>query len=99
MKTNNLAEECLKNLKTKKISLNLDVDTLEFVDELSKLTNVTRTTTIISIIGSGMKSIVVSLETSWKKAQKQSPKPEKIEELLKKLQKFKQKWHIDKWPM
>jgi hypothetical protein len=99
MKTNNLAEECLKNLKTKKISLNLDVDTLEFIDELSKLTNVTRTTTIMSIIGSGMKEIVISLETSLKKTQKQSPKPEKIEELLKELKKFKQKWHIDDWPV
>ena len=93
----NLAEECLKNLKTKKISLNLDVDTLEFIDELSDITNTTRTTTIMSIIGSGMKSVISLSETTWKKAQKESPKPEKIGKLLERLKKFKKKWHVDSW--
>ncbi len=99
MKPKDLAEECMKNLKTKKISLNLDVDTLEFIDELSKLTNVTRTTTLVSIIGSGMKGIVVSLEKSFKEVQKQNPKSEKLGKLIKNLEKFKQKWKIDTWPV
>lgn len=94
-----LAEDCLKNLKTKKISINLDVDTLEFIDELSKITNTTRTTTIMSIIGCGMKDIVSSLEESLKKAKKESSKPEKVDHLLQKLEKFRKKWNIDKWPV
>ncbi len=95
----NLAEESLKNLETKKISLNFDVDTLEFIDELSKITNATRTTTIMSVLGFGMKSIVSSLESTWKKVKKDSPKPEKIDELLKQLADFKKKWQINKWPV
>ena len=95
----NLAEECLKNLKTKKISIDLDIGTLEFIDEFSKITNTTRTTTIMSIIGHGMKNLVPSLETSVKEYKKNSPKPEKADELLKKLEKFKNKWKIDKWPI
>ena len=89
----NLAEESLKNLKTKKISLNFDLDTLEFIDELSKITNTTRTTTIMSIIGSGMKSLVDSLETSWIKMKKEKTYNSKIiDKLLKQLEDFKKKY-------
>lgn len=92
----NLAEESLKNLETKKISLNLDVDTLEFIDELSNLTNTTRTTAIMAVIGSGMGSMLDLLETGWKKAQKESPKPEKAGALLTKLDGFRKKWGMMK---
>lgn len=94
-----LAEDCLKNLKTKKISINLDEDTLDFIDELSNITNTTRTTTIMSIIGHGMKEVVNSLEKALEKAKKESSKPEKAEASLKNLEKFRKKWNIDKWPV
>ena len=94
----NLAEESLKNLKTKKISLNFDIDTLEFIDDLSKITNTTRTTTIMSILGSGMKSLINSLETNWLKIKKEKKhNSEKVDKLLKQLEDFKKKYHIDKW--
>lgn len=94
----NLAEECLKNFKTKKISLNFDMDTLEFIDDFSKITNTTRTTTIMSIIGFGMKASIESLESSWEKMKKEGKyDKEKIGSLLKKLEKFKKKWKVNKW--
>jgi len=92
----NLAEESLKNLKTKKISLNFDVDTLEFIDELSKITNTTRTTAIMSIIGSGMKSLLVSLETTWKKIKSQKTHgPKKIDKLIKQVRDLRKKYSLN----
>ena len=93
----NLAEESLKNLKTKKISLNFDVDTLEFIDELSKIINATKTTTIMSIIGFGMKSLLVDLETTWKKikSQKKAHDPKKIDRLLKQVGELKKKYNLN----
>jgi hypothetical protein len=90
----NLAEECLKNTKTKKISINLDEDTLAFIDEFSELSNVTRTTVIMSMLGSGINELIKSFEISIIKAKKESSKPEKAEAVLKKLEKFKNKWKI-----
>ena len=92
----NLAEESLKSLKTKKISLNFDVDTLEFIDELSKIINATRTTTIMSIIGSGMKSFLVDLETAWKKMKVEKTYPvKKIDGLLKPIDELKRKYNLN----
>ncbi len=92
----NLAEESLKNLKTKKVSFNLDVDSLEFIDELSKITNTTITTTIVSLIGSGMKSLLVSLETTWKKMKSQKTyDPKKIDRLLKQVGELKKKYNLN----
>ena len=93
----NLAEESLKNLKTKKISLNLDLDTLGFIDELSGITNTTRTTTIMSILGSGMSSLLVSLETTWNKLKNQKTyDSKKIDNLLKQVDELKRKYNLDK---
>jgi len=91
----NLAEKSLETLETKKISLNFDVDTLEFIDNLSKITNTTRTTTIMSIIGSGMKSLLVDLENSWKKMKSEKKhNPEKIDKLLKQVGELKKKYNL-----
>ena len=92
----NLAEESLKNLKTKKISFNLDLDSLEFIDELSKITNATITTTIVSLIGSGMKSLLVSLEDTWKKMKSEKIyDSEKIDKLLKQVGELKKKYGLN----
>ncbi|MBU2616772.1 MAG: hypothetical protein KKB79_02190 [Nanoarchaeota archaeon] len=92
----NLAEKSLENLETKKVSLNFDLDTLEFIDELSKITNTTRTTTIMSIIGSGMKSLLVDLENTWKKMKNQKThNPEKINKLLKQINELKKKYNLN----
>ena len=91
-----LAKESLKNLKTKKISLNLDVDSFEFIDELSKITNLTRTTVIMSIIGSGMGSLLVSLETTWKKMKSEKTHDsKKIDKLLKQIGELKKKYNLN----
>jgi len=90
-----LAEESLKELKTEKISLNLDVDTLKFLDEFSNILNITRTTAIISIIGYGMKSSLDSLISSFeniKKAGKHNR--EKVDNSIKKLKELQKKWKI-----
>ena len=92
----NLAEECLKNLKTKKISLNFDVDTIEFIDKLSSILNTTRTTTIMSIIGSGMTSLLVSLETNFEKIKKQKThNPKKVGRMLKQIGELKKKYNLN----
>ena len=92
----NLAEKSLENLKSKKVSFNLDVDSIQFIDELSKITRTTRTTTIVSLIGSGMGSLLVSLETTWKKMKREKiHAPKKIDELLKQIGELKKKYHLD----
>ena len=92
---NNLAEESLKNLKTKKISLNFDVDTLEFIEELSKMLNATKTTTIMSLIGSGMAAFLVSLETSWEKMKSEKTHDsKKIDGLIKQVRELKKKYNL-----
>ncbi len=92
----NLAEKSLENLESKKISFNLDVDSLEFIDELSKITNTTKTTTIVSLIGSGMKSLLVSLETTWKKMKiEKTGDSKKIDRLLKQVGELKKKYNLN----
>ena len=89
----NLAEESLKTLKTKKISLNLDVDTLEFFDEFSRILNTTRTTAIISIIGFGMKASLGSLISSFDNIKKTKKHSEaKVEDSIRKLKALRKKW-------
>ncbi len=91
-----LAEESLKNLKTKKISLNLDEDSIEFIDELSNITNLTRTTVIMSMIGSGMKSLLVDLENTWKKMKREKKgNPQKIDNFLKQTKELKKKYNLN----
>lgn len=92
----NLAEKSLENLETKKVSLNFDLDTLGFIDKLSKITNTTRTTTIMSIIGSGMKSLLVDLEIAWKKMKGEKTRnSEKIDGLLKQIGELKKKYNLN----
>jgi hypothetical protein len=92
----NLAEESLKNLKTEKISLNLDVDTLRFIEELSNITNTTKTTTIVSLIGSGMKSLLDSLETTWKKMKREKTYScVDLDRLLKQVSELKKKYNLN----
>jgi arsenate reductase-like glutaredoxin family protein len=91
----NLAEKSLENLESKKISLNLDVDSIKFIEELSNLTNTTRTTAIISLIGAGMPALLNSLETSWKKMKNDKiHSPEKLDKLLKQITSLRKKYNL-----
>ena len=92
------AEQSLKDLKTKKVSLNFDKDTLELVDELSTILNTTRTSTIYAIIGWGLKPGIMTLEASWKKMKgKGKHSNSKIDKLLKNIGELKKKWKVDTW--
>jgi len=92
------AEQSLKDLKTKKVSLNLDKDTLRFVNELSTILNTTRTSTIIAIIGWGLKPGIITLEASWKKMKREGKYDNsKIDKLLKSIGELKKKWKVDTW--
>jgi len=91
----NLAEESLKELKTKKISLNFDVDTLKFVDEFSEIINATRTTLIMSLIGSGMKSFSDSVIDSFENIKKTGKhNQERVEDSIKKIKALKKKYGL-----
>ena len=95
MEKGDLAEKSLKNLETKKVSFNLDAETIKFIDELSKITNTTRTTTVVSLLGSGMYSLLDSLEASWKKMKSQKTYPaSSVDKLLKQVSDLRKKYNI-----
>ncbi len=95
MEKGDLAEKSLKNLETKKVSFNLDAETIKFIDELSKITNTTRTTTMVSLLGSGMYSLLDSLEASWKKMKGEKTYPaSSVDKLLKQVSDLRKKYNI-----
>ena len=51
--------------KTKKISLNLDEETLDFIDEIAELTKSPRTAVILGSLTGGLEPFLKSLETAW----------------------------------
>ena len=94
-------KEAFENARTKKISHNINEKTLEMIDEMSKITGMTRTQMLDAILFSGVKAQTNFMIKSWevfKKDKKLKAKREKIEELLGKLKKFKEKWTIDSIP-
>ncbi len=82
----------IEDIKTKKISFNIEIQMLELVDDLAKLTKTNRTTVLTSLVGLGISSYVKSLRESWEKLKKSNPdKKAKIESLLKGLSKIENK--------
>ena len=91
-------KKILENVKTKKISHNLNEKTLEMVDELSKITGTTRTQILDAVIISGIKAqtnFIIRHFENFKNDKKSGDKKEKIKELLGKMKEFKKKWTID----
>ena len=82
---------------TKKISLDLNEEHLEIIDELAKLTKTNRTVVIGTLIGQGFSPFFRYLESTWKELLNNknidNKKKTKIQELLKDLKKIE----ITKW--
>lgn len=83
----------LGKLKTKKISMNIEEEKLQVVDDLAKLMKANRTIVLASIIEAGIPSFFNLMETEWKKLSKDTKKEKKeiATELMKKLQLLKKK--------
>ena len=94
-------KEAFENARTKKISHNINEKTLEMIDEMSKITVMTRTQMLDAILFSGVKAQTNFMIKSWevfKKDRKFENQKVKIEELLGKMKEFKKKWTIDDIP-
>ena len=84
----------LEDIKTKKVSFNIEIQALELVDDLAKLLKSNRTTVLMILIGSGISTYLVSLKKTWEKMKKSNPEKKiRIDELLKGLSKIEKK-HI-----
>ena len=82
----------LNEVKTKKVSFNIEVQVLELIDDLTKLLKSNRTMVLMGLIGLGIPSYMKSLKTSWNKIRKSNPeKKSKIDALLKELSKIETK--------
>ena len=83
--------------KVKKISLDMNEEILDIVDDLAKLTKTNRTVIIGSLVGQGFSPFFRSLENNWKNLLKDksigNEKEKKIKELLNNLKKIE----ISKW--
>jgi len=83
-----------KNMK--KISLDMDKEILQIVDELASLTKTSRTVIIGALIGKGMSPFFKYLESTWKGIlikRDSDEKKKKIKELLRDLKKIE----VSKW--
>lgn len=83
--------------KVKKISLDMNEEILEIVDDLAGLTKTNRTVVIGSLVGQGFSPFFRYLESTWKVRLKQKnidqEKKKKVRELLQNLRKIE----ITKW--
>jgi len=82
----------LEDIKTKKVSFNIEVQSLELADDLVKLLKTNRTTVLMTLIGLGIPSYMRSLKEDWEKLKKSRPeKVQRINELLKGLSEIEKK--------
>jgi hypothetical protein len=93
-KTMDASITSLEDVKTKKISFNVEIQSLELADNLVKLLKTNRTTVLMTLIGLGIPSYIKNLRENWEKLKKSRPeKVQKINELLKGLSEIEKK-HI-----
>lgn len=79
-------------IKTKKVSFNAEVQSLELVDDLAKLSKTNRTVVLMVMLGLGIPSYIKHLRKNWTKLKKTRPeKLQRINELLKGLSKIESK--------
>jgi len=91
-KTMDISYTALEDIKTKKVSFNMEVQTLELIDDLAKLLKSNRSTVFIGLIGSGIPSYLDSLKKNWEQIKKLNPeKKSRVDELLKGLSKIEEK--------
>jgi len=82
--------------KKRKISLDLDRDLSEFIDELSKLTKSNRTIIIEALIGKGAPILLSEIERTWQglllKGNLKDKEKQNVKFLLLELKKSKDSW-------
>jgi len=91
-KTMDISITPLEDVKTKKVSFNAEVQSLELADDLVKLLKTNRTTVLMTLIGLGIPSYIKTLKEGWEKLKKSRPeKVQRINELLKGLSEIEKK--------
>lgn len=88
-----IIKTALDDIKTKKISFNIEVSMLELIDDLAKLMKTSKTNVIMGALGSGMDPYMNSLKTTWNAIAGANPeKRPKADKLLKGLEKIENKY-------
>jgi predicted transcriptional regulator len=81
--------------KTKKISMNLDQETLDFIDEIAELTKTTRTMVMLASLTNGLEPFLKNLETGWNTllsaGNMDNAKKKRTMELIAKVQNLRRK--------
>jgi len=93
----NITTKAIEDLEKKKISYDISVEILKMIDELAKITDVTRAQILDAIIFQGVKIQVDYMIKTWKelvKDEKYKEKQEKIKKLVKDTEGFKKKWKL-----
>ena len=83
---------------TKKISLNMNKELLEIVDDMAKVFEMNRSQIIFTLLKFGVKEQVSITEDMWNLWLKKERFPNKkgiIQKKLKELKSFKDKWDIE----
>ncbi|HII30240.1 TPA: hypothetical protein HA317_04235 [Candidatus Woesearchaeota archaeon] len=86
--------EKIEAKEIKKISLNLNKETISKIDELAKIFRITRTLVMESIICIGLKHYLKIIESANKKLKAKCPDNEKLDLMLGNIRKFRDKWSI-----
>ena len=86
----------IKSRNLKKVSINLSEETLEKIDELAEILNLTRTLAIEVLVTAGLPKYIAIVESANKKLQSDMKHKtnKKLKIMLDKLQNFKEKWNI-----
>ena len=93
----NITTKAIEDSEKKKISYDISVEMLKMIDELAKITDVTRAQILDAIIFQGAKTQVDYMIKTWKelvKDEKYKEKQEKIKKLVKDTEGFKKKWKL-----
>lgn len=81
----------------KKISLDVNEEFLEIIDDLVKLTKTSRTVIIGALIGKGMSPYFRYLESAWKEFLNEKKFDEKKKKLIKEVLQGLKNLEISKW--
>ena len=92
-------KELAEGIEQKKISLNLDKNTLTMVDELSKILKADRTIIITNLIGHGIHPMIEYLEKVWSNMKKEGSRDQikTADKLLSEITSFSKKWKTNNY--
>jgi hypothetical protein len=100
--TNEIANKIFEEHR-KKISYDINSETLEMIDEFAKVVHGTRAQILDMVIFPGIISQIETMEKTWKDWFKSNEHPskekkEKLKEAIGNMENFKKKWGLDKFP-